>query len=569
MTPAARAERVKAAGRRLGFDRVAIGPADPPAHAAAFEAWLAAGHAGDMAYLERTRERRGDPRRVLAGARSVVACALNYHQGRDAPGPAGVARYAWGEDYHVVMEPRLGALADELAAIAPGSTARAYVDTGPVLERDLAAAAGLGWIGKNTMLLHPSLGSYFFLGVVLTTAELAPDPPLRDHCGSCTRCLEACPTDAFAGPYVLDARRCVAYLTIEHRGAIPAELRPGLGGWHFGCDACQDACPWNRRAPVSGEPAFRPRALPGVIELLTLDAPGYRERLRGSPLKRARREGLARNAAVALANRGAAAGRDALVAALDDPDATVRGHAAWALGQVGGHEARDALARARERETAPGARAEIERALGEDAMTIEPDRDALVVVDLQNDFCPGGSLGVRGGDEVVPLLNACVARFRAVGAAVVLTRDWHPPVTRHFVRYGGPWPPHCVQGTPGAEFHPAFVVPPDAVIVSKGAHPDEDAYSAFQARDAAGRPLPDLLRARGVRRLFLGGLATDYCVRATSLDALRAGFEVVVLEDAIRAVDLQPGDGERAVQEMRRAGARLRTAREVGTGPAC
>ena len=229
MTAAALAARVKEAGYRLGFDLVAVGPADPPDHAAAFQGWLDAGHAGTMAYLERGRDKRADPRLVLPGARSLVACALGYFQGPAEEGPAGVARYAWGEDYHAVMEPRLRALADTLVELAPGTAARTYVDTGPLLERDLAARAGLGWIGKNTMLLHPELGSFFFIGVVLTTAELEADAPLPDRCGSCTRCLDACPTGAFVEPYVLDARRCIAYLTIERRGSIPADLRPGIG----------------------------------------------------------------------------------------------------------------------------------------------------------------------------------------------------------------------------------------------------------------------------------------------------------------------------------------------------
>ncbi len=193
------------------------------------------------------------------------------------------------------------------------------------------------------------------------------------------------------------------------------------------------------------------------------------------------------------------------------------------------------------------------------AMTIDPARDALLVVDVQNDFCPGGALGVRDGDAVVPVLNRYVQRFRAAGAPVYFTRDWHPPVTRHFAAYGGPWPPHCVQGTPGAEFHPALAVPRDAVVVSKGMDPAEDAYSAFQARSADGQPLPALLAARGVRRLYVGGLATDYCVRATARDALAAGLGVVVLRDAVRAVDVEPGDGERALEEMREAGAREAT----------
>ena len=197
-------------------------------------------------------------------------------------------------------------------------------------------------------------------------------------------------------------------------------------------------------------------------------------------------------------------------------------------------------------------------------MTIDPTRDALVVVDLQNDFCPGGALGVRGGDAVVPVLNGYLDRFAAAGAPVFLTRDWHPPVTRHFQAYGGVWPPHCVQGTRGAEFHPDLAPPAGAVVVSKGMDPEQDAYSAFQAEDAGGRSFSTVLSQRGVRRLYVGGLATDYCVRASALDAVRAGFEVVVLTDAIGAVDIQPGDGTRALEEMRAAGARLATRKELG-----
>lgn len=363
MSPAELAAHVKARGRALGFDLVAVGPADPPPHGSAFLAWLEAGYAGDMDYLARTQERRLDPRKVLAGARSVVACALNYHQGPH-PGPSHVARYAWGRDYHELMAPRLRALGEELERQAPGTRSRAYVDTGPLLERELAARAGLGWVGKNTMLLHPALGSYFFIGVILTTAELASDPPLPDRCGSCTRCLEACPTGAFLGPRVLDARRCIAYLTIEHRGAIPERLRPQVGSLAFGCDICQDVCPWNRRPPVTAEVAFLARDLPGLTELATLDEAEYRRRLRGSALRRAGRRGLARSAAVALGNAGDPASVQALARALEDPEPQVRTHAAWALGRLGTAASRDALRARLLREGEPAVREEIERALG-------------------------------------------------------------------------------------------------------------------------------------------------------------------------------------------------------------
>jgi epoxyqueuosine reductase len=222
------------------------------------------------------------------------------------------------------------------------------------------------------MLLHPDLGSFFFIGTVLTTAELVPDAPLPDRCGSCTRCLEACPTDAFVGPYVLDARRCIAYLTIEHRGPIPTELRPAVGTWAFGCDVCQDVCPWNRRVPITGEAAFDPRGLPPLAELLALDEASYQGALRGSPLKRARRDGLARNAAVALGNRAAPDDVPALVQALGHDDPTVRAHAAWALGRIGGAGPRAALRAAIAREADAGVRQQVEQVLAEASTTDTP-----------------------------------------------------------------------------------------------------------------------------------------------------------------------------------------------------
>jgi epoxyqueuosine reductase len=294
---------VKALALDLGFDLVAVGPCEPPEHGAAFRRWIEAGHAATMGYLERRLEERLDPQRVLPSARATVCVAMNYHQGAptdDSWKP--VARYAWGRDYHDVIGPRLERLAAHLTTAA-GARSRGYVDTGPVLERDLAARAGLGWIGKNTMLLHPTLGSWFFIGVLLTTADLAFDEPLPDRCGTCRACLDACPTGAFGAPYVLDARRCISYLTIEHRGDIDSTLHAGMAGWQFGCDICQDVCPWNRKAPVTREPAFSPRErYPEAAALAAMDDEGIRERFRGTALLRARPSGLRRNAAIYLEN---------------------------------------------------------------------------------------------------------------------------------------------------------------------------------------------------------------------------------------------------------------------------
>ncbi|MBI2460989.1 MAG: tRNA epoxyqueuosine(34) reductase QueG, partial [Candidatus Rokubacteria bacterium] len=279
MTPADLARRVKTEARRLGFELVAVGPADPPEHGAAFGAWLEAGYAGEMAYLERSRAKRLDPREVLPGARSVIACAMNYHQGEAGDGPTHVSRYAWGRDYHAVLEPRLRALLAFLQAERPGTEGRVYVDTGPVLERDLAARAGLGWFGKNTCILNRQHGSYFFLGALLLNVELPPDGATTAHCGSCTRCLDVCPTGAFLGSYVMDARRCISYLTIELRGPIPRELRSLVGNWIFGCDLCQEVCPWNRKSARTSESRFTPRTnlqAPELIPLLELTPEGYR-----------------------------------------------------------------------------------------------------------------------------------------------------------------------------------------------------------------------------------------------------------------------------------------------------
>jgi epoxyqueuosine reductase len=235
--------------------------------------------------------------------RAAVCVALNYYQGEPTdPSWRPVARYAWGRDYHGVIGPRVDRLGAHLAAAA-GARSRGYVDTGPLLERDLAARAGLGWVGKNTMLLHPDLGSWFFIGVLLTTADLAMDAPLPDRCGTCRACLDACPTEAFVAPYVLDSRRCVSYLTIEHRGEIGPDLQPGMAGWQFGCDACQTACPWNRKAPESRHGEFRSEApYPGAEALAETADDEVRAVFRGSALLRAKPAGLRRNALIYLQN---------------------------------------------------------------------------------------------------------------------------------------------------------------------------------------------------------------------------------------------------------------------------
>lgn len=336
-------ERVKGRARELGFDLVGVVHPAPSAHGDFYEEWLAWGYHAGMSYMARPDavERRTDPRRIMHDLRSIVVVGVNYYPGDFSAieGLRGrVARYAWGSDYHHVLSERLRRLGDWIEGqLGHRLAQRAYVDTGPLLERELAQRAGLGWMGKNTCLIRPRLGSYLFLGELLLDVELRPDVPFTaDRCGSCTACLDACPTGALIAPRTLDARRCISYLTIEHRGAIPERFRPPLGDRIFGCDICQEVCPWNRRfARPTTEPAFRPdHATLDLVGLLTLDEGEFRARFRDTPLRRARRAGLLRNATVALGNLGDPAAIPVLRRALSDPEPLVVEHAAWALERV-------------------------------------------------------------------------------------------------------------------------------------------------------------------------------------------------------------------------------------------
>jgi len=355
IVPAERTQWITERARAAGFDLCGVAPvdADQWKELDRLPEWLKRGYAGEMRYLHDAR--RADPRRVLDGVRCLIVVAINYNSPqRHAPpdnenSPRGlISRYAWGDDYHEVIQRKLeGLIAEMRAEFTESFEARAYVDTGPVIERVAAKYAGLGWLAKNTMLIHPKLGSWLFLGVIMTTLELersfAPgESPLPDFCGTCTRCLDACPTQAFPEPYVLDARRCISYLTIELRGEIPEDLRAPMGRNVIGCDICQDVCPWNRKAPVAELPAFQPRPsllAPELEWLASLSQEEFSAVFRGSAVKRAKWRGMVRNACVALGNSaiGDAAyprirGLLDRLAASDDP--VVSSHARWALGRI-------------------------------------------------------------------------------------------------------------------------------------------------------------------------------------------------------------------------------------------
>jgi epoxyqueuosine reductase len=306
--------------------------------------WLDQGFAGEMEYMHRHADARRHPSSILPEVRSVVMVGMNYKpdnrgQGSGVRAQGGkVARYALGEDYHDVLRRRLNQLLAKVQEEVPDCRGRGVVDTAPLLERDFARRAGLGWFGKNTMLISKRLGSYFFIGALLLDVDLEPDPVHEtSHCGTCTACLDACPTDAFTAPGQLDARRCISYLTIELRGPVPEDLREPTGDWLFGCDICQEVCPWNRKAPPGKEAAFQPRPeLESIdsVELLGLSEEQFRERFRGTALMRAKRRGLLRNAAIVLGNRGDPAALPALEKALGDSEPLVREAAGWAVQRI-------------------------------------------------------------------------------------------------------------------------------------------------------------------------------------------------------------------------------------------
>ena len=343
---------------RLGFVLAGVTTPDPTPHVKFFEDWLERGHHADMAYLatDRARAVRADPRLNLPECKSILVLATPYNRpaplrlppnsenlggvARSAEG--GIASYALGEDYHLVLPPRLQSLVQFIEAqVGHPVPNRYYTDTGPLLERDLAQRAGLGWIGKNTCLIHLQKGSYFLLAEILLGLELEPDAPIAtDHCGTCTRCIDACPTDAILPNRSLDARRCISYLTIENKGDIPEDLRPLMDNWTFGCDICQTVCPWNKFSAPEGDASFQPSAGAAATDLiatLALTPQSFNRQFKRSPIQRAKRLGLLRNAAVALGNLGDERALPALEKAVNDSEPLVREHAKWAIEQITNH----------------------------------------------------------------------------------------------------------------------------------------------------------------------------------------------------------------------------------------
>lgn len=363
----------------IGFDLMGISAAVAPAGFEHLQSWLGNKYEGEMQYMRRREDAYEHPDGVLPGTKSVIVTALNYHAETigvepddalpDCSAKGRVASYANGiADYHDVIRKMLKRLGTVLHEAVPGCRTRPVVDTAPLLERDFAKIAGLGWFGKNTMLINKHAGSWLFLGALLTDVELEPDSPHdTSHCGTCTRCLEACPTDAFPEPYVLDARKCISYLTIELRDQpIPHELRYGMEDWVFGCDICQDVCPWNRKASDTTVSEFQPAADLSPLDLrwlLSLSEDEFRRRFRKTPFDRPGRSGLLRNAAIVAGNSGDASLIPSLVQCLNDAEPLVRGAAAWALGKLGDETASDALQNASNKESVTEVQAEIASAL--------------------------------------------------------------------------------------------------------------------------------------------------------------------------------------------------------------
>jgi len=359
----------------LGFDLVGFAKVGPSQTLGIYQDWLRQGYAGAMGYLERHATLKEDPRRLLPEAQSLIALGIHYQtvdpdpEKSANPALGRVSRYAWGDDYHEVIRDKLRELSEGIRQNfrAGNGRHRPCVDTGPLLERELAHHAGLGWFGKHSNLINWPQGSWFFLAELLVDFPLAPEVPFtRVDCGSCTRCIEVCPTDAIVADRTVDARRCISYLTIELRDAIPRELRTQMGNWIFGCDLCQEVCPWNRNAPRTQEPAFQPRSgfqHPELLEWMGMDQEEFSRRFRNSPIKRTKRRGLLRNIAVALGNWGSPQALPALGQVLQDGEPLVRQHAAWALGRIAHPEAQCLLQQALVAETDEEVRREIRESL--------------------------------------------------------------------------------------------------------------------------------------------------------------------------------------------------------------
>jgi epoxyqueuosine reductase len=369
---------IKAEAQSLGISLVGITSPKPPPHLDIYNLWLANGRHGAMAYLasDRARQHRSDPLMILPACRSIITVGIRYPSPVDIPPDPGnlltgrIAAYAWGEDYHRVLPPRLDKLAENIERINQRPIQqRRYTDTGPILEREFTQRAGLGWIGKNTCLIAPDQGSYFLLAEIFIDLELEPDDPfLPDRCGICRRCIEACPTSCILPDRTLDARRCISYLTIELKGSIPLDMRSLMGDWCFGCDVCQEVCPWNIRfATPESEQAFAPRAglaRPDLRKEIHLSPTLFNQKFKHNPVLRTRRRGYLRNVAIALGNhKDPSAMADLEGVMLSESEPAIRGHVAWAIGQIGGQRARQVLEKARKRELDSFVLGEIETAL--------------------------------------------------------------------------------------------------------------------------------------------------------------------------------------------------------------
>jgi epoxyqueuosine reductase len=339
-------EKIRLKALDLGFSGFGVAPPDVGESGEWFQQWLAQHFDGEMQYMKRGEAKRLDLDLVLPGVKSVICLSTSYFttlrtlEYLEEPETGDISNYALNLDYHDLIQPRLRQLEACLAEVFPGCRTKSYVDTGPVLEKPLAEKAGLGWIGKHTNLLTEGVGSYYFLSEILVDVALPSSEAAEDHCGTCTACIDICPTGAIVAPYVLDARKCISYLTIELKGAIPHEYRKALGNRIYGCDDCQIVCPWNSYAVATEEPAFQEReGVKGLIELMQLDDEGFRSRFRKSPVKRIKRRGLLRNVAVALGNSGQMEAVPVLTQALSDPEPLIRSHAVWALGELLGQGA--------------------------------------------------------------------------------------------------------------------------------------------------------------------------------------------------------------------------------------